>query len=142
VPDRPRYVVLCNFDELWIYDFETDLDTPKDKLPLADLPRRWGPLAFLAGKKPSFESDREAVTRDAADKLAKLFSRLVHRGVERYQIPKPPARMGCPEGRFALTRNQRREDVKGRIGGDTGLMQIPEHGGRDIGGPCWEIRGE
>ncbi|HPA16144.1 MAG TPA: class I SAM-dependent DNA methyltransferase [Verrucomicrobiae bacterium] len=83
VPDRPRYVVLCNFDEFWIYDFETDLDTPKDKLPLADMPARWGPLAFLAGKKPSFESDREAVTRDAADRLAKLFSRLVHRGVER-----------------------------------------------------------
>ncbi len=83
VPNRPRYVVLCNFDEFWIYDFETDLDTPKDRLPLADLPRRWGPLAFLAGKKPSFESDREAVTRDAADRLANLFTRLVHRGVER-----------------------------------------------------------
>lgn len=83
VPDRPRYVVLCNFDEFWVYDFETDLDTPKDKLALPDLPARWGPLAFLAGAKPSFQSDREAVTRDAADRLAKLFSRLVHRGVER-----------------------------------------------------------
>jgi len=83
VPDRPRYVVLCNFDEFWIYDFETDLDTPKDRLALPDLPARWGPLAFLAGAKPSFQSDREAVTRDAADRLAKLFSRLVHRGVER-----------------------------------------------------------
>jgi hypothetical protein len=32
VPNRPRYVVLCNFDDFWIYDFDTDLDTPKDKL--------------------------------------------------------------------------------------------------------------
>src|SRR3954468_2162520 len=23
VPNRPRYVVLCNFDEFWIFDFET-----------------------------------------------------------------------------------------------------------------------
>ena len=27
VPNRPRYVVLCNFDEFRVYDFETDLDT-------------------------------------------------------------------------------------------------------------------
>lgn len=84
VPNRPRHVVLCNFDEFWVYDFETDLDTPKDKLSLLDLPARWGPLAFLAGKKPTFQSDREAVTRDAADKLAMLFTRLAHRGIDRF----------------------------------------------------------
>ncbi|MEM8575030.1 MAG: type IIL restriction-modification enzyme MmeI, partial [Pseudomonadota bacterium] len=26
VPDRPRYVVLCNFDEFWIYDFDKQID--------------------------------------------------------------------------------------------------------------------
>jgi hypothetical protein len=25
VPDRPRYVLLCNFDELWVYDFDRQL---------------------------------------------------------------------------------------------------------------------
>ncbi len=83
VPDRPRWVVLCNFDEFWVYDFETDLDTPKDKLSLTDLPHRWGPLAFLLGQKPSFANDREAVTREAADRLAALFNRLLQRGVDR-----------------------------------------------------------
>ena len=43
VPNRPRYVVLCNFDEFRVYDFDTDLDTPKDTLALKDLPARWGP---------------------------------------------------------------------------------------------------
>jgi hypothetical protein len=28
VPDRPQYVVLCNFDDFWIYDFNTQLDSP------------------------------------------------------------------------------------------------------------------
>ncbi len=41
VPNRPRYVVLCNFDEFRIYDFDSDLDAPKDKFALADLPERW-----------------------------------------------------------------------------------------------------
>jgi hypothetical protein len=30
VPGRPQYVVLCNFDEFRIYDFNTQLDEPKD----------------------------------------------------------------------------------------------------------------
>ena len=85
VPNRPRYVVLCNFDEFRVYDFDTDLDTPKDTLALADLPERWGPLAFLApgSPKPTFDNDREVVTRRAADCLADCFKNLVQRKVER-----------------------------------------------------------
>src|SRR3989441_3711831 len=45
VPDRPQYVVLCNFDEFWVYDFNNQLDSPKDKVNLAELATRWGPLA-------------------------------------------------------------------------------------------------
>ncbi len=88
VPNRPRYVVLCNFDEFRVYDFDTDLDTPKDTVALKDLPERWGPLAFLApgSPKPTFENDREKVTRAAADCLADCFRKLVKRGV-----PQPDA---------------------------------------------------
>ncbi|MCU0784278.1 MAG: class I SAM-dependent DNA methyltransferase [Verrucomicrobia bacterium] len=83
VPNRPRYVVLCNFDEFRVYDFDTDLDTPKDTVALKDLPERWGPLAFLApgSPKPTFENDREVVTRQAADCLADCFKQLEQRGV-------------------------------------------------------------
>jgi hypothetical protein len=79
VPNRPRYVVLCNFDEFRIYDFETQMDSPKDTVALADLPERWGPLAFLfpGDLTPTFGNDHVAVTRDAADQLAGVFRRLV-----------------------------------------------------------------
>lgn len=85
VPGRPRYVMLCNFDEFWIYDFETQMDTPVDQLPLAELPERWGPLAFLLPSHdvPVFGNDHEKVTRDAADKLATCFNKLLVRHVER-----------------------------------------------------------
>ena len=65
VPGRPRYVVLCNFDEFWVYDFETQMDSPVDRLKLADLPQRYGALAFLfpTPEKPVFGNDHEAVTR-------------------------------------------------------------------------------
>ena len=44
VPGRPRYVILCNFDEFWVYDFETQMDSPVDQLETRELPRRYGPL--------------------------------------------------------------------------------------------------
>ena len=85
VPDRPRYVVLCNFDEFWIYDFETQIDAPLDKVMIDDLPKHYARLAFLypTPTKPLFRYDQEKVTRDAADHLAFVFNSMVHRGVDR-----------------------------------------------------------
>jgi len=72
VPNRPRYVVLCNFDEFQVYDFETQMDSPVGSLSLADLPEHYGPLNFLFPGQPAprFENDRVAVTRDAWDSFA------------------------------------------------------------------------
>ena len=85
VPDRPQYVVLCNFDEFWVYDFNNQLDSPKDKVNLKELATHWGPLAFLfpTREAPRFGNDREQVTREAADKLALCFRKLITRKVDR-----------------------------------------------------------
>jgi SAM-dependent methyltransferase len=85
VPGRPRYTVLCNFDEFWVYDFETQMDEPVDRLPLVELPARFGPLAFLfpSHDRPVFGNDQEEVTRKAADLLAVCFNKLINRKVPR-----------------------------------------------------------
>ena len=85
VPDRPRYVVLCNFDELWVYDFDRQIDAPVDRVDLVDLPRRWEAFGFMlpAEREPQFSNDLVAVTRDSAAKLARLFNTLIGRGVPR-----------------------------------------------------------
>lgn len=85
VPGRPRYVVLCNFDEFHVYDFETQMDSPVGRATLNDLPQHYGPLAFLfpGNEKPVFDNEHIAVTREAAAKLAKCFNKLIGRGVER-----------------------------------------------------------
>ncbi|MEO8614402.1 MAG: DNA methyltransferase [Luteolibacter sp.] len=84
VPHRPPYVILCNFDEFWIYDFNQQLFDPVDKIALADLPQRASALAFLLPKagKPLFNNNRVEVTRKAAAKLAELFNSLRQRGEE------------------------------------------------------------
>ena len=85
VPNRPRYVILCNFDEFEIYDFETQMDSPVGRVRLAELAESYGSLAFLFPDqpKPVFENEHVAVTREAAAKLAKCFNLLVSRGVDR-----------------------------------------------------------
>ena len=52
VPNRPRYVVLCNFDEFWIYDFDKQIDEPVDTVAVGDLPLRYPALNFLFPDNP------------------------------------------------------------------------------------------
>jgi hypothetical protein len=84
-PNRPKFMALCNFDEIWIYDFDKQIDTPVDTVAVTDLPRRYPALNFLFPDNPDsiFGNDREAVSREAADKVAALFNALVARGIDR-----------------------------------------------------------
>lgn len=85
VPNRPRYVMLCNFDEFWIYDFDKQVDRPVDVVAIRDLPKRYLPLSFMLpdNPEPMFGNDTEAVTKDVAELVAKVFRSLVARGEDR-----------------------------------------------------------
>ncbi|MGA9381218.1 MAG: DNA methyltransferase [Phormidium sp.] len=82
VPQRPKYVVLCNFDEFWIYDFDIQLREPVDQVRLEELGDRFTALNFLfpENRQPLFNNNKIDVTRTAADKVAQVFNRLVQRG--------------------------------------------------------------
>jgi len=56
VPKRPPFVILCNFDEFWIYDFNTQLFDPVDRIKTIELPDNISSLNFLlpVWKKPIF----------------------------------------------------------------------------------------
>lgn len=81
VPNRPRHVVLCNFKEFWIYDFDRQLDEPVDIVKLEELPKRYTALNFLFphDPKPIFNNDKEGVSRRTADRMAELFKELTRR---------------------------------------------------------------
>jgi hypothetical protein len=81
---KPKYAILCNFDEIWIYDFYTQSE-PVDKLKTIDLPRRYTALNFMLKeeKKPLFQNDKENVSRAAANKVVTVFNSLIERGENR-----------------------------------------------------------
>jgi SAM-dependent methyltransferase len=85
VPHRPPYVVLCDFDEFWIYDFNTQLQEPLDRVPVKDLVARHAALNFLYPRKsaPIFGNNWVEVTREAAKDVASVFNSLVNRGESR-----------------------------------------------------------
>ncbi|BAZ32480.1 DNA modification methyltransferase related protein [Cylindrospermum sp. NIES-4074] len=85
VPNRPKYVILCNFDEFWIFDFDIQLDTPVDKITLEHLPERAGALAFmeLGQKTPVFQNNQVEVTVRAARRMGELLLELEKRGIEK-----------------------------------------------------------
>ena len=83
-PKRPKYVMLCNFEEFWIYDFDLQLREPVDRLTLEELPDRYTALNFLFPdhRKPQFANNQIDVTREAADKVARIYNLMVARGEE------------------------------------------------------------
>jgi type II restriction/modification system DNA methylase subunit YeeA len=85
VPNRPKYVILCNFDEFWIFDFDIQLDTPVDKIALEQLPERAGAFTFmeLGQKTPVFRNNQVEVTVRAARRMGELLLELEKRGIEK-----------------------------------------------------------
>jgi hypothetical protein len=82
VPKRPPYAILCNFDEFWIYDFNTQLFDPVDRIRLTQLPESWRAFGYMLPHKhePKFDNNRVEVTRRAADLMARVFREVVFRG--------------------------------------------------------------
>ncbi|CAD5932794.1 DNA methyltransferase [Planktothrix agardhii] len=81
VPNRPRYVILCNFDEFWIFDFDNQLDEPVDKVALINLVERASAFAFMesGNRTPVFRNNQVEITEIAARRMGELFTILQQR---------------------------------------------------------------
>jgi hypothetical protein len=84
VPNRPKYMALCNFDEFWIYDLNMQLNDPVHVLKTENLANDWGALAFLLPKeeKPIFNNNNVEVTEAAAKIVGSMYFSLSKRKVD------------------------------------------------------------
>jgi hypothetical protein len=80
--ERPRYVILCNFDEFHIYDFDNQPDDPVDIVLLENLPKKIAAFTFIQSKvlKPIFQNNQVEITEKAARRLGDLLHSLLERG--------------------------------------------------------------
>ncbi|MGI8881466.1 MAG: DNA methyltransferase [Jatrophihabitans sp.] len=79
--DAVRYVVLCSFHRLLIWDMRRP-SRPAANLTLDELPDRYEALLFLTGEaaEASFVEHHRELTRDAAKAMAELYQSLRERG--------------------------------------------------------------
>ncbi|TAF51394.1 MAG: class I SAM-dependent DNA methyltransferase, partial [Oscillatoriales cyanobacterium] len=78
----PRYAVLCNFDEFWIYDFEQAIGTPVDKIRTEEIGFHLDAFRFMEGgvREPLFRDGQIVeVTQAAAENMGELYQSLHHR---------------------------------------------------------------
>ena len=80
--DKPRYIVLSNFDEVWLYDIANPLDIKEYKCALNDLPNNAEWLDFLAPNAAMAEIVEEnPINRQATEMVAKLHQAFISDGV-------------------------------------------------------------
>ena len=111
----PSYVMLCNFDQFWIYDFRKQSEEPIEKISLERLPERAGAFAFMnpeLERSPVFNNNLISVTEKAAGRMGELLTMLTKR--QRQPInPKTAQRfvLQCVLAMFAEDRKLLPEDL-------------------------------
>ena len=85
VPRKPAYAILCNFDEFWIYDFNSQLFDPVERVLLRDLASSGNSFGFMlpVPQPTRFGNNRVEVTRKAADAFAEVFRKIIARKEDR-----------------------------------------------------------
>lgn len=76
-----RWIVICNFRDVEIWEYGRYPDAPVARFALEELPDRYDALAFLAGPtvEPSFTEHYRELTKEAARVVSEVFTSLVDR---------------------------------------------------------------
>lgn len=74
--DKPRHIIVCDFERMVVYDLEARGKKRKTELVLADLPKHVKKLAFLAGEERQEYAPESAVDVKAVRAVGKLYRAL------------------------------------------------------------------
>ena len=70
---KPKYAMLCNFDEFWIYDFNIQVDSPIQVIPTEELHKQIPALAFMLGKTARFNRNIVEITQKAVHNVTEVY---------------------------------------------------------------------
>lgn len=75
--EKAKFIVLSNFNEIWIYDVRKSLDATPIKLTLAELPKQISLLDFLVKKDDTIHLEKEKkISIQAGEIVAKIYNEL------------------------------------------------------------------
>lgn len=84
--NKARWIVTCNFDEIWVYDMDQPLSEPQ-KIRLADLPKEISRLGFLVDATVKSVREKE---KDISIKAGRIVGELYKALLKRYAEPDSP----------------------------------------------------
>lgn len=83
---RPKFMALCSFRRLILYELGDYGDSPRAELSLDELPERLEVLDFLRDRPAQFDLNTVDLARSAVDAVTGLYLSLIERGLEREVI--------------------------------------------------------
>ena len=81
--EKAHWIVVCNFDEIWVYDLDSPLDDPQ-KIRLSELPRELARLGFLVDSSVKSVREKE---KDISIKAGRIVGELYKALRSRYAEP-------------------------------------------------------
>ena len=84
--EKARWIVTCNFDEIWVYDMDKPLAEPQ-KIRLAELPKEVSRLGFLVDSTVKTVREEE---KDISIKAGRIVGELYRELLKRYADPDSP----------------------------------------------------
>ncbi len=84
--EKARWIVTCNFDEIWVYDMDRPLDDPQ-KIRLSELPRELARLGFLVDSSVKSVREKE---KDISIRAGRIVGELYKALLKRYANPDSP----------------------------------------------------
>ena len=84
--EKARWIVTCNFDEIWVYDMDKPLADPQ-KILLANLPKEVSRLGFLVDSTVKSVREKE---KDISIKAGRIVGELYRELLKRYAAPDSP----------------------------------------------------
>ena len=84
--EKARWIVTCNFDEIWVYDMDKPLAEPQ-KIRLGDLPKEVARLGFLVDSTVKSVREQE---KDISIKAGRIVGELYKALLKRYADPESP----------------------------------------------------
>ena len=77
--DKARWIVTCNFDEIWVYDMDKPLAAPQ-KIRIGDLPKEVSRLEFLVDSSvKSIREKEKEISIQAGRIVGELYRELLKR---------------------------------------------------------------
>ena len=78
---RPRWIVVCNFQEFLVYDLEKPGDEP-EQIFLNDLEKECYRLQFLTDKRHEYLHREEKLSLEAGERVGKLYDALIKQYID------------------------------------------------------------